>query len=138
MRSYRKSYEEYGLKLGVYISPWDRNHPDAGKRVCVIFRNQLRELLTQYGEIFEVWFDGANGGDGYYGGANEGRKVDKKIYYDWPNTIQIIRDLQPKAVYLVTQDPIFVGLVMKKDTLMKLHGHLYIEIVCIRVCQILI
>ena len=69
------------------------------------FRNQLRELLTQYGEIFEVWFDGANGGDGYYGGANEVRKVDKKTYYDWPNTIQIVRELQPKAVIFSDAGP---------------------------------
>ena len=101
-----KSCKEYGLKLGVYISPWDRNHPDYGKPEYVsYFRNQLRELLTQYGEIFEVWFDGANGGDGYYGGANEVRKVDKRTYYDWSNTIQIVRDLQPKAVIFSDAGP---------------------------------
>ena len=101
-----KSCKEYGLKLGIYISPWDRNHPDYGKPEYVTyFRNQLRELLTQYGDIFEVWFDGANGGDGYYGGANEIRKVDKKTYYDWPNTIQIVRDLQPKAVIFSDAGP---------------------------------
>ena len=101
-----KSCKDYGLKLGIYISPWDRNHPDYGKPEYVIyFRNQLRELLTQYGDIFEVWFDGANGGDGYYGGANEIRKVDKKTYYDWPKTIQIVRDLQPKAVIFSDAGP---------------------------------
>ena len=101
-----KSCKDYGLKLGIYISPWDRNHPDYGKPEYVsYFRNQLRELLTQYGEIFEVWFDGANGGDGYYGGANEIRKVDKKTYYDWPKTIQIVRDLQPKAVIFSDAGP---------------------------------
>src|SRR5690606_18387382 len=61
-------------------------------------RNQLKELLTNYGDVFEVWFDGANGGDGYYGGANETRKVDKRNYYDWPNTYKLIRELQPNAV----------------------------------------
>ena len=101
-----KSCRDYGLKLGIYISPWDRNHPDYGKPEYVTyFRNQLRELLTQYGDIFEVWFDGANGGDGYYGGANEVRKVDKKTYYDWPKTIQIVRDLQPKAVIFSDAGP---------------------------------
>ncbi len=101
-----KSCKDYGLKLGIYISPWDRNHPDYGKPEYVTyFRNQLRELLTQYGDIFEVWFDGANGGDGYYGGANEIRKVDKKTYYDWPKTIQIVRDLQPKAVIFSDAGP---------------------------------
>ncbi|RVT74483.1 alpha-L-fucosidase [Flavobacterium sufflavum] len=89
----------YGLKLGIYLSPWDRNHPDYGKpEYITYFRNQLKELLTNYGEIFEVWFDGANGGDGYYGGANETRKIDRKTYYDWTNTYKMVRELQPKIV----------------------------------------
>lgn len=71
--------KEYGLKLGIYLSPWDRNHRDYGTpEYITYFRNQLRELLTNYGEIFEVWFDGANGGTGYYGGTNENRCVDRK------------------------------------------------------------
>ena len=74
------------------------NRPDYG-RVSYIayFRNQLRELLTNYGPIFEVFFDGANGGDGFYGGARETRKIDRETYYDWPATWQIVRDLQPNA-----------------------------------------
>ena len=91
--------KEYGLKMGVYLSPWDRNHADYGKPEYIdYFRNQLTELLTNYGDIFEVWFDGANGGDGYYGGAREVRTVDKKNYYDWENTIALIRKLQPDAM----------------------------------------
>ncbi|NKI27965.1 alpha-L-fucosidase [Arenibacter sp. 6A1] len=90
---------EYGLKMGVYLSPWDRNHADYGKPEYVsYFHNQLRELLTNYGEIFEVWFDGANGGTGYYGGANETRKIDNKTYYQWDKAIEIVRELQPNAV----------------------------------------
>lgn len=90
---------EYGLKMGVYLSPWDRNREDYGRPEYVsYFRNQLTELLTNYGDIFEVWFDGANGGDGYYGGANEVRTVDKKNYYDWENTIKLIRKLQPNCI----------------------------------------
>ncbi len=90
--------KEYGLKFGFYLSPWDRNHKDYGKPEYVeYFKNQLRELLTNYGEIFEVWFDGANGGNGYYGGAYETRSIDS-TYYDWPNTLEIVRKLQPDAV----------------------------------------
>lgn len=91
--------KEFGLKFGVYLSPWDRNHPDYGKpEYITYFRNQLTELLTNYGEIFEVWFDGANGGNGYYGGANENRKIDAKTYYDWQNTYKLVRKLQPNIV----------------------------------------
>ncbi|MCF8325235.1 MAG: alpha-L-fucosidase [Leadbetterella sp.] len=91
--------KEFGLKFGVYLSPWDRNHPDYGKpEYITYFRNQLTELLTNYGEIFEVWFDGANGGNGFYGGANENRKIDAKTYYDWQNTYKLVRKLQPNIV----------------------------------------
>ncbi|MDO4229438.1 MAG: alpha-L-fucosidase [Capnocytophaga sp.] len=88
-----------GLKFGVYLSPWDRNHPEYGREAYVTyFHNQLRELLTNYGEIFEVWFDGANGGSGYYGGANENRTIDSKTYYQWGKVAEIVRQLQPNAV----------------------------------------
>jgi alpha-L-fucosidase len=87
-----------GLKFGVYLSPWDRNSSMYGKpEYITYYRNQLRELLTNYGPIFEVWFDGANGGDGFYGGAREMRKIDRTRYYDWPNTIKLVRNLQPDA-----------------------------------------
>jgi alpha-L-fucosidase len=88
----------HGLKFGVYLSPWDRNRADYGTPAYLTYyRNQLRELLTNYGQIFEVWFDGANGGDGYYGGAREKRVIDRKIYYDWPGTWDLVRKLQPNA-----------------------------------------
>ena len=91
--------KEFGLKLGIYYSPWDRNHAHYGKPEYITYmRNQLKELLTNYGDIFEVWFDGAYGGTGYYGGANENRKVDKKGYYDWNNTFALVNELQPNAV----------------------------------------
>lgn len=99
VRELADACKEEGLKFAVYLSPWDRNHADYGKPEYVTyFRNQLRELLTQYGDIFEVWFDGANGGDGWYGGANETRKIDGKTYYQWAETFRMIRELQPKAV----------------------------------------
>jgi alpha-L-fucosidase len=88
-----------GMKFGIYLSPWDRNnaqysHPE----YVTTYREQLRELLTGYGPIFEVWHDGANGGTGYYGGANERRIIDKATYYGWPATWQLVRSLQPDAV----------------------------------------
>ncbi|MDR3711196.1 MAG: alpha-L-fucosidase [Puia sp.] len=99
VRELADACREYGLKLGVYLSPWDRNSGEYGKPGYITyFRNQLRELLTNYGDIFEVWFDGANGGSGYYGGANETRKIDRRTYYDWKNTYKLIRQLQPKIV----------------------------------------
>ena len=88
-----------GLKFGVYLSPWDRNYAEYGRPAYVTYyRNQLGELLSNYGEIFELWFDGANGGTGYYGGARENRRIDRKTYYDWPNTWKIVRKLQPDAM----------------------------------------
>ena len=99
VREMADACSEYGLKLGIYVSPWDRNHPDYGKpEYITYFRNQIRELLTGYGPIFEIWFDGANGGTGYYGGANENRKIDRTTYYDWKNTYKMIRELQPNIV----------------------------------------
>ncbi|HDR50978.1 MAG TPA: alpha-L-fucosidase [Mariniphaga anaerophila] len=99
IREMADACKEYGLKLGIYVSPWDRNHPDYGKpEYITYFRNQIREVLTNYGEIFEIWFDGAHGGTGYYGGANDVRNVDRRTYYDWQPTYKMIRELQPKIV----------------------------------------
>ena len=84
--------------FGVYLSPWDRNNAAYGQPEYIkIYRAQLTELLTKYGPIFEVWHDGANGGDGFYGGAREKRTIDKTTYYDWPNTWDLVRKLQPNA-----------------------------------------
>ena len=99
VRELAEACREEGLKFAVYLSPWDRNHPDYGRpEYITYFRNQLRELLTQYGDIFEVWFDGANGGNGWYGGANETRRINGKTYYGWAETFRMIRELQPNAV----------------------------------------
>ncbi|HMG36987.1 MAG TPA: alpha-L-fucosidase [Blastocatellia bacterium] len=88
----------YGIKFGIYLSPWDRNHKDYGRSEYIAyFRKQLRELLTGYGTIFEVFFDGANGGDGFYGGARETRQIDRETYYDWKTTWDLVRELQPGA-----------------------------------------
>ncbi|GAB1450155.1 alpha-L-fucosidase [Draconibacterium sp.] len=106
VRELADACKEYGLKLGIYLSPWDRNHADYGKpEYITYFRKQLHELLTNYGEVFEVWFDGANGGTGFYGGANEDRRIDRKTYYDWVNTQEMVRDLQPNACMFSDNGP---------------------------------
>ena len=106
LRELRQACDEYGLNMGVYLSPWDRNSPVYGSEEYIeYYRSQLRELLTEYGDIFEVWFDGANGGDGYYGGARETRRIDNKTYYDWPGTHSVVRDLQPNAVMFSDAGP---------------------------------
>ncbi len=96
----------HGLKFGVYLSPWDRNHADyARPEYLTYYRNQLRELLTNYGDVFTVWFDGANGGDGFYGGAKAKRNIDNRTYYDWENTRKLVRELMPMAVMFSDAGP---------------------------------
>lgn len=91
--------KKYGLKFGVYLSPWDRHQAFYGTPLYrEYFHAQLHELLTQYGDIFEVWFDGANGGDGYYGGAREARTIDRRTYYDYPRAWETIYKYQPQAI----------------------------------------
>lgn len=87
-----------GLKFGVYCSPWDRNNAKYGTADYLkIYQAQLKELYSNYGELFMSWHDGANGGDGFYGGAKEKRSIDNTTYYDWNNTWQITRTMQPMA-----------------------------------------
>lgn len=95
-----------GLKFGVYLSPWDRNRADYGQPSYInYYRNQLRELFTQYEPVFEMWFDGANGGSGYYGGANETRKINGATYYDWPATLAMVRNIQPQVLFFSDAGP---------------------------------
>ncbi len=94
-----KSCKKYGLKLGIYISPWDRNHAEYGREKYVKdYHQQWREVLTNYDPVFEVWFDGANGGTGYYGGARERRSIPEN-YYQFDKVFKLIKDLQPQAVF---------------------------------------
>lgn len=94
-----------GLVFGVYLSPWDRNHAQYGRPAYVdYYHNQLTELMTSYGPLFEVWFDGANGGDGYYGGAREQRRIDGHTYYQWDKVRDIVRRHQPDAVMFADAD----------------------------------
>ncbi|MEW6741511.1 MAG: alpha-L-fucosidase [Planctomycetota bacterium] len=106
LRELADACREFGLAFGVYLSPWDCNHADYGKEAYITYyRNQLRELLTEYGEVFEVWFDGANGGTGYYGGAREERRIDQRTYYEWPVTFALVHELQPMAAIFSDAGP---------------------------------
>jgi alpha-L-fucosidase len=81
--------KEYGLEFGVYLSPWDMNHPAYGTpEYNRIFANTLDEVLSNYGEVFEQWFDGANG-EGPNG---------KRQEYDWPMFHEVVYRNQPKAI----------------------------------------
>ncbi len=96
VKEFTDACHEHGLKVGLYLSPWDRNRSDYGMPGYVTYyKNQLTELLSDYGEVNEIWFDGANGGNGYYGGANETRKIDSKTYYGWDEIFTLARNLQP-------------------------------------------
>ena len=91
--------KKYGIKFAVYLSPWDRHQANYAQPEYVdFFHAQLRELMTNYGDVFEVWFDGANGGDGWYGGAKETRTIDRKTYYDYPKIYQMLDELQPQTI----------------------------------------
>lgn len=101
-----KACRAEGLKFGVYLSPWDRNRADYGSPSYVdYYRNQLKELFTAHSPVFEMWFDGANGGDGFYGGAKEKRKIDGKTYYDWPTTLDLIRGMEPNVIFFSDAGP---------------------------------
>jgi alpha-L-fucosidase len=98
VRELRDACEKYGMKFGVYLSPWDRNAPSYGDSPAYnkFFIAQLTELLTNYGEVHEVWFDGA---------CAEGPNG-KKQEYDWTAILAKIRELQPKAVTAIMGDDV--------------------------------
>lgn len=97
VREFADACRAEGLRVGLYCSPWDRNHPAYGDspRYNDVYMAQLTELFTQYGELNEVWFDGANGE-----GPNGKRQV-----YDWPRTWALVRKLQPGAVIFSDAGP---------------------------------
>lgn len=81
--------KKYELKFGVYISPWDRNHPDYGtEKYNDVFVNMMKEIFTNYGPVWELWWDGANG---------EGPNGKKQVY-DWKRFEQTVRTLSPNTV----------------------------------------
>ena len=96
VREMAEACRRAGLKFGVYVSPWDRNSADYGTAKYVeTYHAQIKELLGGgYGEVFEMWFDGANGGDGYYGGAREKRTIGVG-YYRFDEVFAFIRRMQP-------------------------------------------
>ena len=93
VREVSDACRRHGIKFGVYLSPWDRNNPEYGNSPVYnqYFANQLRELLTNYGPITEVWFDGACG---------EGPNGKKQVY-DWTAYYKVVRELQPDAVIAI-------------------------------------
>ncbi|MGC4034955.1 MAG: alpha-L-fucosidase [Chitinophagaceae bacterium] len=95
----RNALDKAGMSMGIYCSPWDRNsavYADK-KYVTDVYYTQLKELYTRYGPFVTIFMDGANGGDGYYGGANEKRKIEASTYYNFDTIFSMIRRLQPTA-----------------------------------------
>jgi len=106
VRDVMRACKKYQLKFGVYLSPWDRNHADYGSPAYLeYYRNQLKELFIAYGPVFEMWFDGANGGDGYYGGKREQRRIQGSTYYEWPETLDLVRSMEPEILFFSDAGP---------------------------------
>ena len=99
VRELADACREAGLAMGIYLSPWDMHEPTYGDTVKYndFYKNQLRELLTNYGEVDEVWFDGAKGPNA------------KDMEYDWAGYYAIVRELQPNAVIFNGPDVRWVG-----------------------------
>ena len=98
VKELRDACDKYDMKFGVYLSPWDRNAACYGDspKYNEFFIQQLTELLSNYGEVHEVWFDGANG---------EGPNGKKQVY-DWDAFYKTIQKLQPKAVMAIMGDDV--------------------------------
>ena len=98
VKAVKDACDKYDMKFGVYLSPWDRNAESYGDSPAYnrMFVQQLTELLTNYGEIHEVWFDGANG-EGPNGKVQE---------YDWARFYNVIDSLQPKSVKAIMGDDV--------------------------------
>ncbi len=99
-RDFATAAQELGMKYGFYVSPWDRNSALYGQDnyVTDVFMKQCAELADYGSDQFEMWFDGANGGDGYYGGLNTTVEVDQSIYYDIPNLRDYVHGQCPNCV----------------------------------------
>lgn len=90
---------KYDMKFGIYCSPWDRHNANyAFPEYVETYHQQIQELTSNYGPLFEFWFDGANGGNGYYGGANEIRSIDPDNYYDYQRAKATVLANNPSAM----------------------------------------
>lgn len=100
VKEFAKACKKHKFAFGTYLSPWDRNCAEYGKPGYLdVYYKQIEELLTDYGPIFEIWFDGAMGGDGYYGGARQKRNIGKAdTYYNYEQVVKNIRKLQPDCI----------------------------------------
>ncbi len=109
VREMSEACRRNNFEFGVYVSPWDRNNEHYGtpEYVTNVYHRQIEELTTHYGSLFEIWFDGANGGTGYYKGkvgaveakdVNERRHIDAATYYGWPDIEARLKETQPGII----------------------------------------
>lgn len=100
VKEFARACKKHDFAFGTYLSPWDRNCAEYGREGYLkVYYKQIKELLTKYGPIFEIWFDGAMGGDGYYGGARQHRNIGTAdTYYNYEKVVKNIRKLQPDCI----------------------------------------